>query len=146
MSGQIFLYFVPTSAQFPLEAALTSGVRRPLNDESKTTVSRILENDILLFTYDIRDNLTLPGSFLNQGHNTKGFRADTKVAVEMQMHSANLKTKTNDGSGQGYLFKLVGIYKLQDVEAQPASTPENGRRGAEEWIATPPRAKKTCKC
>lgn len=61
----------------------------------------------------------------------------------MQIHSCNSKLKANDLGGQGYLFRLVGLDKLQDVQQTPVSTPEKRRRGTNEWIATPPKMKKT---
>lgn len=42
------------------------------------------------------------------------------------------------------LSDLLVCNKLKNVQLHPVSTPEKRRRGANEWIATPPRAKKTC--
>lgn len=113
------------------------------NGNDKETVTSILEDKTFPFAYDVRT--TPQGEFPDSGRiDIKAFKQDSKVAVEMQIHSRNFKTKATDGTGLGYLFRLVGVYKLEDVRLLPVSTPEKRRRGANEWIATPPRTKKTC--
>lgn len=104
------------------------------------------EDSKFTFVYDVKN--TAPGEFPDPGHfDVKGFRPDTKVTVEMQVHSRKFKPRGGDKGGQGnlgYSFKPIGIYKLQDVKILPPSTPEKRRKEANEWIATPPRTKKTC--
>lgn len=64
------------------------------------------------------------------------------MAIEIQVHSRNFKSK-GDNPGPGYSFRLVRVYKLEDAQLPPISTPEKRRRGSNEWIATLPRTKKT---
>lgn len=55
-----------------------------------------------------------------------GFKQDTNVAVEMQIHSRNFKPKGGDGGDQGetkgYSFRLVGVYKLEGVQVPQSSS------------------------
>ena len=113
------------------------------DDSNKAAVMTILEDKTFLFVYDVRN--TAPGKFPDPSQfDVSGFRQDNNVAVEMQIYFRKFKSKCGNGPGQGYSFRLVGIYKLEDVQLPPVSTPEKRCQGANEWIATPPRTKKTC--
>lgn len=87
------------------------------SDARKTSAMQILEDEKFPFTYNVRNHVTPPpGSFPDPGYDVAGFRADTKVAVEMQVHSRNFKGKGGDGGSFGYSFRLLGLYKLQSCK------------------------------
>lgn len=106
------------------------------NDESKAKVVHVFKDSTFPFAYDVKD--TTPGEFPDPGHvDVKKFRPDTKVAVEVQVHAQNFKSRGGDKGIQnqgnlGYSFRRVGIYKLQDIKVLPPSTPEKRRKEAEE--------------
>ena len=112
----------------------------PDNDSKAKTV-HMYENNIFPFIYDVKN--TTPGEFPDPGLcDVSNFRPETKVAVELQVHSRNFKIKGKE-KNIGYSFKLIGLYKLQEVKILPPSTPEKRRKEANEFIATPPRTKTT---
>ena len=77
------------------------------NGNDKETVTSILEDKTFPFAYDVRT--TPQGEFPDSGRiDIKAFKQDSKVAVEMQIHSRNFKTKATDGTGLGYLFSARG--------------------------------------
>lgn len=102
----------------------------------RPAVQGLLQDNKFPFAFDIRNDLISPGEFLNPGFDIDALRADTKIAVEMQIHSRNFKRKGDDFSGPfGNSFRLVRVYK---IERRPVSTPEKrrrGRGGADEWIS-----------
>lgn len=61
-----------------------------------------------------------------------GFRADTKVAVEMQLHSRNFKPKRGDGGGQGYSLRLF-FQTCRSIQVEGRATPSrfNSRKRAQ---------------
>lgn len=84
---------------------------------------------------------TTPGQLPDPGlFDVGNFRSETKVAVELQIHSSNFKMRGQENN-LGYSFKLIELYKLQEVKVLPPSTPEKRRKEANEFIATPPRTK-----
>ncbi len=80
------------------------------DDKSKTKVLHMYEDNIFLFIYDVK-NTTL-GKFPNLGLcNMSNFWFETKVVIELQVHSRNFKIKGKE-KNIGYSFKLIELYKL----------------------------------
>lgn len=97
-------------------------------DEEKTVVYALFQDDKLPFAYDIRDNITNPSKFPNPRYDINVFKPDIKVAVEIQVHIRNFKRKENKASSFGYLFWHDRIYKLEDVKIPLVSMLEKRQR------------------
>ena len=111
------------------------------DNKAKAKALSVYEDSTFLFIYDVRT--TDPGKFPDPGVcDVSTFWPETKVAVELQIHSRNFKTRGQERN-LGYSFKLIGLYKLQDVKILPPSTPEKREKEANKFIATPPRIKNT---
>lgn len=62
------------------------------DDDSKAKVLSVYVDNTFLFIYDVRT--TNPGEFSDPGLcNVAKYRPETKVAVELQVHSRNFKAK-----------------------------------------------------
>ncbi|MCJ1348901.1 hypothetical protein MMC31_007134 [Peltigera leucophlebia] len=111
------------------------------DSKAKAKALSVYKDSIFPFMYDVRT--TDPGKFSDPGLcDVSNFWPETKVAVELQIHSRNFKTKGQERN-LGYSFKLIRLYKLQDVKILPPSTPEKRQKEANKFIATPPRTKNT---
>ncbi len=111
------------------------------DDDSKAKALHVYEDNIFPFIYDVKN--TTPGEFPDPSlYDVSNFRPETKVTVELQVHSRNFKMKGIE-KNIGYSFKLIELYKLQEVKILPLSTPEKRRKEANEFITTPPRTKNT---
>lgn len=62
------------------------------DDDSKAAAVTVFEDSTFPFAYDVK--YTAPGEVSDPGHfDVKGFRPDTKVTVEMQVHSRKFKPR-----------------------------------------------------
>ncbi len=111
------------------------------DDNSKVKVLHVYEDNIFPFMYDVKN--TTPGEFPDPSLcDVSNFRPETKVIVELQVYSRNFKMKGKEKS-IGYSFKLIRLYKLQEVKIFPLVTSEKRRKEANEFIAMPPKTKNT---
>lgn len=95
----------------------------PENDE-KTVVHVFFQDKKLPFTNNVKDNITSPGEFLSPRYDIDIFKLDIKFAVEMQVYMQDFKQKRDKANSFRYFFRLVGIYKLEDMKLLLMSTPE----------------------
>ncbi len=80
------------------------------DDDNKTKALHVLEDNIFPFIYNVKN--TTPSEFLDPGFcDLSNFRSESKVAVELQVHSRNFKMKGKK-KNIGYSFKLIELYKL----------------------------------
>ncbi len=111
------------------------------DDNSKAKALHVYEDNIFPFIYDVK-NTTL-GKFPDPGLcDESNFWLETKSAVELQVHSRNFKIKRKEKNIR-YSFKLIELYKLQEVKILPPLMSEKRRKEANKFIATPPRTKNT---
>ena len=96
-----------------------------------------------MFAYEIKDNVTNPGKFLHLSYVINAFKPDTKVVVEMQVYTRNFKQKGNKAGSFKYSFKLIKIYKLENIKLPIVSIPEKRQRGEDKGLAIPSHIKKT---
>ena len=84
------------------------------DDNSKAKVVHVYKDNIFPFIYNVKN--TIPGKFPDPGLcDVSNFWPETKVAIELQVHSRNFKIKGKE-KNIGYSFKLIGLYKLQKVK------------------------------
>lgn len=84
-----------------------------------------------------------PGKFPNPGvSDVNNFWPVIKVVVELQIHFRNFKTK-GQKKNLRYFFKLIGLYKLQDIKIFLPSILKKRQKEANKFIATPFRIKNT---
>ncbi len=109
------------------------------DNNSKAKALNMYEDNIFPFMYDVKN--TTPGKFPDFGLcDVKNFWPETKVAVELQVHSCNFKIKRKEKNIE-YSFKFIGLYKLQEVKILLPSKSEKRRKEANKFIATPLRTK-----
>ena len=95
--------------------------------KSQAKVVSLLNNDTFTFMYDIR--ITTPGPFSDPRlFHPDNFEADTSVAVEVQIYAQNFKPKRSNEYTCRYPFKLIEIYKIQDIPISPLSMPEKRQK------------------
>lgn len=68
---------------------------------------------------------------------------DSNVAIEVQIYSRNFKSKKSDEYICRYLFKLVGIYKIQNIQISSFFTPKKRQKMINKGIVILPRSKVT---
>ncbi len=111
-------------------------------DECKTWVEGLLCDGTYPFMYDVKT--TKPDEFPDPGvFHVDNFHVGTSVAVEVQLQSWNFKPKGATEVTRGYFFKLVGLYRIQDIQVAPRSLLKKRRKENDKWISTLPRTRTT---
>ncbi len=112
------------------------------DDKCKTRVEGLLCDGTYPFTYDVKT--TKPGKFPDpELFHVDNFQVGTSVVVEVRLQSWNFKPKGATKVLRGYSFKPVGLYRIQDIQVAPPSTPEKRWKENDKWISTPPRTRVT---
>lgn len=111
------------------------------DDNSKAKALHVYKYNIFPFMYDVK-NIT-PGEFFDSSLcDMSNFWLETKVAIELQVHSRNFKMKRKEKNIR-YFFKLIGLYKLPKVNILLSSMPKKKRKEANKFLATSFRTKNT---
>lgn len=87
-------------------------------------VQAIHIQDTFLFTYNICEKVRVNGDYPNPGHDINNFKAGAKVAIEFQVNSRNFKANKKIDVMKAYLFYLLGVYLVDDLNSKTMSTPE----------------------
>lgn len=110
-----------------------------INSKTKAKAVSVYENSIFFFLYNIK---TIdPGKFPNPNLcNINNFWPKTKVAVKLQIYSYNFKIKRQKRNF-GYFFKLIELYKLQDIKIFLLSILEKRPKEVNKFMITPLKTK-----
>ena len=81
--------------------------------------------------------------YSNLGHNVDNFKIGAKVAMEFQINSRNFKASKKIDAIKAHLFRLLGVYLVDNPSNETMSTPKKRHPGNNKWIITPLQIKKT---
>lgn len=111
------------------------------DNNSKAKVVYVYKNNIFLFIYNVKS--TILGKFPDPGLcDISNFWPKTKVAVELQVHFCNFKMKKKEKNIR-YFFKLIRLYKIQEVKILLLSRLKKRQKEANKFIAILPKTKNT---
>ena len=112
-------------------------------DEEKTVIHALFQDNKFPFAYDMRDNVTNPSELSRLKYDLDAFKLDIKVVVAMQIHVKNFKYEGDKAGSFRFLFWVVEIYKIEAVKFLVVSTSEKRQKEEDKWLAIPPCTKKT---
>lgn len=92
----------------------------------------------------MREKTGVKRDYLRPGHDVDNFKAIARVAIEFQINSQNFKATKKINTVKAYLFRLLGVYLVDELSKEAVLTLKKRRRGDNKWIITPPCIKKTC--
>ncbi len=82
--------------------------------------------------YDIRELAIVSSNFSDDpGHNVDDFKARATMAVKFQILLYNFKASKKVDVVKAYLFRLLGVYLIDDPIHSTMSTPNKHQCGAD---------------
>ncbi len=113
------------------------------NEDALDMVRTIHFQDTFPFIYDVQESANVSSDFPDPGHDVDNFKAGAIVAVEFQILSRNFKASKKVDAVKAYLFRLLGVYLVDDLIHSTMSTPNKRQRGEDEWMVTSPWTRRT---
>lgn len=112
------------------------------NSKAKAKALSVYKDSSFFFIYDVKTINS--GNFPNSNVYDKNiFRPKTTVAIELQIYFCNFKIKKQERNLR-YFFKLIELYKLQNVKILLLLTLKIRQKEANKFIITSFRTKNIC--
>lgn len=106
-------------------------------------VRTIYWQDIFLFTYEVWKSADVNTDFPDPRYNVNNFMSGATVVVEFQIMLCKLKTCNKVDIIKTYLFRLLGIYLVDDPMQSIILIPDKYQYRKDKWIVTLPCTKRT---
>ena len=85
------------------------------NDKEALDVVRMIHfQDTFPFTYNVWESADISSDFLDPGHDVDDFKLGATMAIEFQIFSRNFKVSKKVDAVNAYLFRLLGVYLVDD--------------------------------
>lgn len=83
------------------------------------------------------------GNYLDLGYDVNDFKAGATIAVEFQLILRNFKTSKKINVIKVYLFRLLGVYLMDNPVLSTMSMPEKQNQKDNKWMIISLKTKKT---